>query len=113
MWVAPAPAASASDAGCWRARAAGGASNPVVRLETNATLEKAIRLYRSSGYVEVPPSTARPTPITGSRSASLRDGAGAGAMTRRGLRRPSNRPETRRGGSGEVGLLLGAISAIG
>ena len=30
------------------------ASNPAVRLETNATLEEAIRLYRSSGYVEVP-----------------------------------------------------------
>ena len=26
----------------------------MVRLETNATLEEAIRLYRSSGYVEVP-----------------------------------------------------------
>jgi len=30
-------------------------SNPVVRLETNAALEEAIRLYRSSGYVEVSP----------------------------------------------------------
>ena len=30
-------------------------SNPLVRLETNAALEEAIRLYRSSGYVEVPP----------------------------------------------------------
>src|SRR3954468_277794 len=30
-------------------------SNRVVRLETNAALEEAIRLYRSSGYVEVPP----------------------------------------------------------
>ena len=30
-------------------------SNPVVRLETNAALEEAIRLYRSSGYTEVPP----------------------------------------------------------
>jgi GNAT superfamily N-acetyltransferase len=29
-------------------------SNPAVRLETNAALEEAIRLYRSSGYVEVP-----------------------------------------------------------
>jgi GNAT superfamily N-acetyltransferase len=29
-------------------------SNPVVRLETNAALEEAIELYRSSGYVEVP-----------------------------------------------------------
>jgi DNA-binding MarR family transcriptional regulator/GNAT superfamily N-acetyltransferase len=29
-------------------------SNPAVRLETNAALEDAIRLYRSSGYVEVP-----------------------------------------------------------
>jgi DNA-binding MarR family transcriptional regulator/GNAT superfamily N-acetyltransferase len=29
-------------------------SNPVVRLETNAALEEAIRLYRSSGYTEVP-----------------------------------------------------------
>jgi len=30
-------------------------SNPVVRLETNAALKEAIRLYRSSGYVEVSP----------------------------------------------------------
>jgi GNAT superfamily N-acetyltransferase len=29
-------------------------SNPAVRLETNAALEEAIRLHRSSGYVEVP-----------------------------------------------------------
>jgi DNA-binding MarR family transcriptional regulator len=29
-------------------------SNPVVRLETSASLGEAIRLYRSSGYVEVP-----------------------------------------------------------
>jgi hypothetical protein len=30
-------------------------SNPVVRLETNAALGEALRLYRSAGYVEVPP----------------------------------------------------------
>ena len=30
-------------------------SNPVVRLETNAALEEAMALYRSSGYREVPP----------------------------------------------------------
>jgi ribosomal protein S18 acetylase RimI-like enzyme len=30
-------------------------SSPLVRLETNAALEEAIRLYRSTGYVEVPP----------------------------------------------------------
>jgi DNA-binding MarR family transcriptional regulator/GNAT superfamily N-acetyltransferase len=55
MWVAPA----ARGLGVGRRlltaleqRAAG--SDPVVRLETNATLSEAIGLYRSSGYVEVP-----------------------------------------------------------
>jgi DNA-binding MarR family transcriptional regulator/GNAT superfamily N-acetyltransferase len=54
MWVAPA----ARGLGVGRRllaaleqRAAG--SNPVVRLETNAALEEAITLYRSSGYTEV------------------------------------------------------------
>jgi DNA-binding MarR family transcriptional regulator/GNAT superfamily N-acetyltransferase len=56
MWVAPA----ARGLGLARRlltaleqQAAG--SNHVVRLETNATLEEAIGLYRSAGYVEVPP----------------------------------------------------------
>jgi ribosomal protein S18 acetylase RimI-like enzyme len=56
MWVAPA----ARGLGLGR-RLLGaleqqaGTSNPVVRLETNAALSEAIRLYRSTGYVEVPP----------------------------------------------------------
>ena len=55
MWVAP----SARGLGVGRRLLAAleheaARSYPVVRLETNATLEEAIRLYRSSGYVEVP-----------------------------------------------------------
>jgi len=55
MWVAP----GARGLGVGRRllaaleQAAAG-SYPVVRLETNAALEEAISLYRSSGYVEVP-----------------------------------------------------------
>jgi len=55
MWVAP----TARGLGLGRRLLAAleqeaAASNPVVRLETNATLGEAIALYRSSGYVEVP-----------------------------------------------------------
>jgi DNA-binding MarR family transcriptional regulator/GNAT superfamily N-acetyltransferase len=55
MWVA----AAARGLGLGRRllaalEAEAAASNPVVRLETNATLREAIALYRSSGYVEVP-----------------------------------------------------------
>jgi GNAT superfamily N-acetyltransferase len=56
MWVAPAAR------GLGRARRLLAAleeraarSHPVVRLETNAALTEAMALYRSSGYVEVPP----------------------------------------------------------
>lgn len=35
-------------------------SNPIVRLETNAALRGAIALYRSAGYVEVPPFNDEP-----------------------------------------------------
>ena len=56
MWVAP-PARGLGLArrllGALEQQAA--TSNPVVRLETNAALEEAIGLYRSSGYLEVPP----------------------------------------------------------
>jgi DNA-binding MarR family transcriptional regulator/GNAT superfamily N-acetyltransferase len=56
MWVAPV----ARGLGLGRRLLAAleqqaGTSNPVVRLETNAVLEEAIRLYRSSGYAEVAP----------------------------------------------------------
>jgi DNA-binding MarR family transcriptional regulator/GNAT superfamily N-acetyltransferase len=35
-------------------------SSPVVRLETNAALTEAVALYRSAGYVEVPPFSDDP-----------------------------------------------------
>jgi DNA-binding MarR family transcriptional regulator/GNAT superfamily N-acetyltransferase len=35
-------------------------SNPVVRLETNGALTEAVALYRSAGYVEVPPFSDDP-----------------------------------------------------
>jgi ribosomal protein S18 acetylase RimI-like enzyme len=35
-------------------------SHPLARLETNRALEAAIRLYRSSGYVEVPAFNEEP-----------------------------------------------------
>jgi GNAT superfamily N-acetyltransferase len=61
MWIAP----SARGLGLARRllgalekQAAG--SHPVVRLETNAALTEAIALYRSSGYVEVPPFNDEP-----------------------------------------------------
>jgi DNA-binding MarR family transcriptional regulator/GNAT superfamily N-acetyltransferase len=55
MWVAPAARGLGLGRRLLRAlEQQASTSNPVVRLETNAALEEAIRLYRSSGYVEVP-----------------------------------------------------------
>jgi DNA-binding MarR family transcriptional regulator/GNAT superfamily N-acetyltransferase len=56
MWVAPATRGLGLARRLLRALEQQAAtSNPVVRLETNAALEEAIGLYRSSGYLEVPP----------------------------------------------------------
>ena len=44
----------------------------VLHPETNETLTEAMALYRSAGYVEVPPFATSRTPTTGSRSGSTR-----------------------------------------
>lgn len=56
MWVAPSARGLGLRRRLLRALEQEAAtSNPVVHLETNASLQEAMRLYRSSGYAEVAP----------------------------------------------------------
>ena len=77
MWVAP----SSRGLGVGRRLLAAlereaARSYPVVRLETNATLEGRSGCTGRAATSRCRPSTARPTPSTGSRSASTRRGDG-------------------------------------